>query len=278
MALRDQRLALRRRGPAGRLPAVGWHAVAEGSAKHEHQVDRRQRQEGLPHAVGAARREVLHQQRRQRRADHGAAAETHDGEAGGHAAAVGEPLDQGRDRGDVAQPQADAAEHAGAQPDDPQLVGVDADRAHHQAAAPAQRRDHAGLARPGALQPAAPQRGGDAEEDDEQGEGEGLVRHRPVAAAGEQVGDPARVLVAGRIGAGQQLGHRQPEHREAVGHADAQVNGERRRRHQPAVETGSRNGPFLGQYPQLPRPGGSGNCASDTRHAVLSSVYLYMPN
>jgi hypothetical protein len=35
---------------------------------------------------------------------------------------------------------------------------------------------------------------------------------------------------------GHQLAHRQPEHAEAVGHADAQVDGQRRRRHQPAVE------------------------------------------
>ena len=33
----------------------------------------------------------------------------------------------------------------------------------------------------------------------------------------------------------QQLGHRQPEHAEAVGHADAQVHGQGRRRRQPSV-------------------------------------------
>jgi hypothetical protein len=33
---------------------------------------------------------------------------------------------------------------------------------------------------------------------------------------------------------------RQPEHREAIGHADAQVNRQRGRRHQPAVEARSR--------------------------------------
>ena len=41
-----------------------------------------------------------------------AAAEAHDRQAGRHAGPVGEPLDQRRDRRDVAEPEAEAADHA----------------------------------------------------------------------------------------------------------------------------------------------------------------------
>ena len=71
---------------------------------------------------------MLHQPVGQRGADHRAAAEAHDRHAGGHAAPVGEPLDQRRDRRDVAQAQADAADHARAEPQQPDLVEMNAER------------------------------------------------------------------------------------------------------------------------------------------------------
>jgi hypothetical protein len=59
-------------------------------------------------------------------------------------------------------------------------------------------------------------------------------------------GHEAHVGRAGdRLGDAERFRQRQPEHREAVGHADAQVDRERRRRHQPAVEARSRNRAFL---------------------------------
>jgi hypothetical protein len=57
--------------------------------------------------------EIIHQQIRQRRADHRAAAEAHDRHAGRHAAMVGKPFDQRRHRRDVAEAETDAADHAG---------------------------------------------------------------------------------------------------------------------------------------------------------------------
>ncbi len=59
----------------------------------------------------------------ERAADHGAAAEAHDGEAGGEAGAVGEPLDQGGDGRDVAEAEADAADDAVAEIDEGELCG-----------------------------------------------------------------------------------------------------------------------------------------------------------
>ena len=70
--------------------------------------------------------ESRHQADGQRRADHRAAAEAHDGHAGGHAGAVGEPFDQRRNRRDVAEAQADAADHAVAEINEPELVDVNA--------------------------------------------------------------------------------------------------------------------------------------------------------
>ena len=65
---------------------------------------------------------------RQRPGDERAAAEAHDRQAGGQARTVREPLDQRRDRRDVADAEADAADHAVAEVDEPQLVGGDAER------------------------------------------------------------------------------------------------------------------------------------------------------
>src|SRR5680860_1518219 len=62
---------------------------------------------------------------RQRRGDQRAAAEAHDGHAGGHPRPVGEPLDQRGHRRDVADTQPDAADEAVAEVDQPQLLGGD---------------------------------------------------------------------------------------------------------------------------------------------------------
>ena len=103
-------------GPSGVQPA-GFqsgrrHPVAERAAQHGDEVDGAHGEEGLAHAHRGRGGEVLHQHVGQRRADQGAAAESHDRHAGGHAAPVGEPLDQGGDRRDVAQAEAAAADDA----------------------------------------------------------------------------------------------------------------------------------------------------------------------
>ncbi len=132
LMLGDHGLGLARRRPALRAPAGRRDAIAERADHHEHEVDRRHGEERLPHADRCGRPEIVHQQIGERRADHGAAAETHDGHAGRHAAAIREPFHQGRDRRDVAEAKPDAAEHAGADPQEPELMGDDTDGAEHQ--------------------------------------------------------------------------------------------------------------------------------------------------
>ena len=213
---------------------------------------------GLPHADRSGRVVVVHQNGGERRADHGAAAEAHDGHAGRHAAAIGKPLDQGRDRRDVAKPETDAADDAGPEPHQPKLVDIDADRRNHQTAAPAQRRDDAGPARSDALEPTAPDGGRDPEQDEEQRIHPAEIELGPIAVGGEQrvrrYGDLAEEggRVAGtRDGLVETLSRadgapeRQPKHAEAVGHADAEMDGERGRRHEPAVIVRRRNNPGL---------------------------------
>src|SRR5690606_27445441 len=75
----------------------------------------------------------------QRRADHRAAAEAHDREAGSHPAAVREPADQGADRRHVAETEPASADHAVAEIKEPELVGKNAQTAEQITAAPAAR-------------------------------------------------------------------------------------------------------------------------------------------
>ena len=133
----DHRLGFARRRPAVRLPASGRHAIGERTDHHEDEIDHAHGGEGLPDADRVCGLEIVDQEVRQRRADHGAAAKAHDRHAGRHAAAVREPLDEGRDRRDVAETKTDAADHAGAEPHDPELMDVDAERADQKTAAPA---------------------------------------------------------------------------------------------------------------------------------------------
>ena len=124
-------------------------------------------------------------------------------------------------------------------------MGVDADRAEEETAAPAQRRDEAGLARPDALEPAAPHRGGDAEQHEEQRVHPAHAGDLPVAGGGEELLHQRHVGARLRRGQPERARQRQPEHAEAVGHADAEMDAKRRRRHQPAIEAGGRNRPLL---------------------------------
>src|SRR5205085_10638931 len=106
--------------------------------------------------------------------------------AGHKATRGGEPFDERADWRDVAEAQADAADHAGTKPHEPKLMDVDAERADQQAAAPAQRRDKTGLARPDALEPATPDGRGNAEQQEEEREHPAEVELAPVAVRGKQ--------------------------------------------------------------------------------------------
>ncbi|MNZ60255.1 hypothetical protein D3C78_783200 [compost metagenome] len=265
MTMSDHRVVgfFQRCGPASRFPAGGRHAIGQGAAEHEHEVDQRHHHEALPDADVAGSGKVVHQGCRQRRTDHGAAAKAHDRHAGGHAAFVREPLDQGRDRRNVTKPQADTANHPGAQPHQPQLVGIDAESGNQQAAAPAQGRHHPGLARPGVFQPAAPDGRRTAEEDEEQRVDPAEHRDRPVTPGGKHAHQEVGFFRAdNRRTDTDGLRQRQPEHRKTVGHADAQVNGQGRWRHQPPVEARTGDDPLLGQETGRARYGAGRDAAA----------------
>ena len=153
---------------ARRRPARRRQAIAERAGHHRGEVDRAEHDERLPHADRRGRRKPPHQRIGERRADHRAAAESHDGETGRHAATIRKPLDERRHGRDVTETQSASAEHARPEPEQPDLVQVDADGGNHEPAAPAAGRDDAGFARPFALDPGAEQRGRRAEEHEEQ--------------------------------------------------------------------------------------------------------------
>lgn len=244
MSGRDHRALGRGRRPAFRPPAGRRNAIAKGAAHHEDEIDRRHDDEGLPDPDRGIGLEGIHQQVGKRSADHRAAAEAHDRHAGRHAAPVGKPFDQRRDRRDVAEAETDAADDAGAEPHQPELMGHDADGSKHDAAAPAAGGNDACLARTRPLEPAAPNGGGRAKQDEEQRIDPAEVGNTPVAGGGEQRRGERQIGASGRGGDPERLGKRQPEDAETICHADAEMDGERGRRDQPPVETGSCDDPF----------------------------------
>ena len=189
---------------------------------------------------------MLHQHVGERRADHRTAAKSHDGHSRRHAAAIGEPFDECRDRRDVSEPEPDSADHTRAQPEDPELMPIDPGRRNDEAATPAQRRHDGRLPGACSLEPGAEERRARAEKDKEQRVHPAEQRLVPVVGGG---GEPAEE--AERRGAGHRLRdpnsscERQPEHGEPIRHADAQVHAQRGWRHEPAIEPGARDGATL---------------------------------
>src|SRR5260370_1574408 len=131
-------------------------------------------------------------------------------------------------------------------------MGDDANRGDDEAAAPTYRRNEAGLARTDALEPAAPDRRRGSEKHEEKRVHPAEVADLPVAAGGEQGGDQRHV---GRAGDGfveaDRVRERQPEHAEAISHPDAEMDGERRRRHEPTIEPGFRDDPLAIEHAPL---------------------------
>ena len=118
----------------GRIPAVGLPALRRTPQNaradhHDHEVNGGQRH----HGSGDAQR--IHEADVQRTGQGRASAESHDGHAGGHAAAVGEPLDQRADGGDVAESAAHSADDAHSQEHQDRLAQREADPADQQPAA-----------------------------------------------------------------------------------------------------------------------------------------------
>ena len=183
--------------PALGFPAGRWHAVGQCAADHEHEVNRRHCHKALPHAHTVRPGKMVHQCCSQRRPHHCPATKAHDRHARSHAALVREPLDQCRHRRDIAQPQANTADNPRAQPHQPDLVGINTQCGNQQPAAPAQRRHHTGLARPGVLKPATPHSCRATQEDEKQGVDPAEHRNRPVALRREHLRDKAHVRCAG---------------------------------------------------------------------------------
>ncbi len=151
----------------------------------------------------------------------------------------------------------DAADDAGAQPHQPQLVRIDSDRGEDQSTTPAECGNDPRLARAGAFQPSAPDGGAGTEKYEEQRIHPAQDRFVPIAGSGEQHRDPARVrrTVDGFADA-ERFGQGNPENGKTIGHADAEVNTQRRGRHQPAIERRPGDGAFLVQK--------SGHCGSSS--------------
>ena len=143
MALGDHGvgLLLHRRCPTCWLPTGGRDAVAQSACHHENEVDQGHDDECLPNTHFEVGGKNLHHLSGQGGADHGATTKAHDGHAGRHATAIGEPFDQGADRRDVTQAQANAADNPRAQQHHPKLMVVDTGRRNEHAAAPAKSAD-----------------------------------------------------------------------------------------------------------------------------------------
>jgi len=140
----------------------------------------------------------------------------------------------------------DAANDAAAEPGDPELMDVNPERADQQAAGPAARRHDARLARAGALHPTTPDGSREPEEYEEQCESPAQHGNLPVAGGGENLLEHPKILGAGDAGGeADRPGQGQPEHREAIGHPDAKMNGQGSRWHEPAVEAWPGDDTFL---------------------------------
>ena len=122
-------------------------------------------------------------------------------------------------------PRPNPAEYTVAEIDQPDVVDVDAEGGKEKACGPAQPGSEHRPARSAFLHPAAEQRGGEAEDEDRDAEDPAEIGEFPVVGRGLRDADQPR--------------HRQVEHAERVGLADAQVHAERGRRHHPAAKTHS---------------------------------------
>jgi len=90
----DEAGGLGGRGPTFGLPAVLWDADGEDAEHHEDEIKGSHGHHGEGDGRLTSGFEVSHEIVGERAADHGAATKAHDGEAGGKAGAVGEPLDE----------------------------------------------------------------------------------------------------------------------------------------------------------------------------------------
>ena len=215
-------------GEAGGFPVGRGHADGEHAEHHKQEIKHAEHKEGFRHAGRCGAFEEVHQGDGERRGQHCAAAEAHNRQAGGHAGFVGKPFHQRGNGADVAQAEADAAEHAVAQIQQPQVVAVHAEGGDEKAQPEADGGGKHGFARPDALHPGAEQGGRRAQHGQRDAEHPADGGQRPVAGGGG--------------GDAEDFGERGVEDGIGVNLADGEVDGQRGGRHQPAVETGGGDG------------------------------------
>jgi hypothetical protein len=207
--------------PSGGLPAVGRYADGEDAEHHEDEVEDAHGDHGVGNGGLARGFEVGHEVAGERTADHGSAAEAHDGEAGGEAGAVGEPLDEGGDGGDVAEAETDASDDAVAEVDEPKLMAAGSEGGDDEAKAEADGSIEHGAAWAGFFEPGSEERGGDAEDGDGDGEDVADFFEVPRCAVGSMQGEQGIF-----------------EDGEGINLADGEVNGEGGRRDKPTAIAG----------------------------------------
>src|SRR5262249_11183122 len=129
-----------------------------------------------------------------------------------------------------------AADNAHAEPDQPELVDHDAERAQQKAAAPTQSSDKASLAGPSPFEPTAEHRRRQTKYDNAEGEDPKQIADAPVASCREKGADQREIRADGGLVAPNGARQWEPEHAEPVGHADAKMNRQSRGRYEPTIE------------------------------------------
>ena len=154
----DKRRLMGFRDPSGGFPAFLRDADSEDSEHHEDEVENAHGDPCSRDGLMAGGLVISHKSRAERGADHGTAAETHDGEAGSQAGTVGKPLDQRGDGRDVSQAEADAADDSVAEVDEREGVYENTASSDDESAAKAGCGNKHGFARAGCLKPFAEER------------------------------------------------------------------------------------------------------------------------
>ena len=125
---RHHRPRVLRGDPPSRRPSVARRAHAEYTEHHKYEIDDPEHDERRRDARRRGGFEIRHEMRRHWRRDHRPAAKSHDRQSGGHARAIGKPLDERRHRRDVSEAEPHSAEYTVAEQHEPEPVTRDAER------------------------------------------------------------------------------------------------------------------------------------------------------
>ena len=223
VACRDHLLAVRSLGyVAGRGPALGWDANDERADHHEGEIDHAHREHRRRHAVKRRRRVVLDECDGERGADERSAAEAHDCRSRRETRAIGEPLDERRDRRDIPDPEPHATDDAVAQEHEREKMQRHARAGDEETTAKEQGCCEHRFARTDAFDPFATKRGSEAEKDDRETEDPADIGNFPIAR--NRIRDP------------DEHRHRFAKNAEGVRLTDGKVDAQRGRRDEPAAK------------------------------------------